>query len=803
MSRVFFIDTAAGERRAGEPDFPLGIGGTASRAAVVLPGVPADAVLAWIALAEGHAYIQPADDSVELFHNHERVLTSSWLKSGDQVQLGDSVLHWDVKGDQVFIKVRQCASEPELTPPPAPPPAPAAAHETEPAAMTSATTSSTSRRRLRQLVIAVFSLLLLVAVFVLFATPVVINISPAPETQSLRGFPPAVPVGRRLLVVPGSYILRATREGYRPLEQTIEVTGDGFQAFDYELQELPGRVRITLDPDVPFRIMVDAVEALVDAAGIAEIDRGRQRLRIETARYLPEVRELEIAGRGVLQELAITLQPAWASVQLDSNPPGAEVVVDDVVLGTTPLATELLQGQRTIQLSLAGYQPVAVQQLIEAGTTLALDVIELQPADGRLMLDSKPTGATVSIDGNFQGSTPVTVALASGTEHRVRLSKPGYRVSEQRVTLEADAEQPLVVELAAEYGIVFVTSRPADARLKLDGKPAGKGTQRLRLTTRAHTLEFSKPGYTTRKVTVTPRAGTSSNVDVTLKTLAQAKADATPPKLRTAAGQLLRLVRPAGRFQMGASRREAGRRANESQRLVELSRPFYFGLREVTNAEYRRFRAAHDSGSAEGVSLNGDNYPVVNISWDDAARYCNWLSRKDKLPPAYREQDGRMQLQIPPNTGYRLPTEAEWAYVARVAGRTAPARYPWAGSYPPVSVAGNFADARIADTLANVVPGYDDGYRGPAPVGSFTAHPLGFYDLGGNVAEWTNDYYAVYPGMADKPVTDPAGPASGDHRVVRDASWRHGSVTELRLSYRDYSRTARDDLGFRIARYAP
>jgi formylglycine-generating enzyme required for sulfatase activity len=769
---------------------------------VVLPGIPADAVLAWIALAEGHAYIQPADDAVELFHNHERVTASSWLKSGDQVQLGDAVLHWDVKGDQVFIKLRQRAGEPELSPPPVPPPAPAAARASEPPGMAPASAPSTSRRRLRNLVIAVFSLLLLAAVFVLLATPVAIKVSPPPDTLSLRGFPPPMPVGQRLLVVPGSYTLRATLDGHYPLEQTVEVLADGFQAFDYELQELPGRVHIMLDPDVPFTVMVDDVEATVDAANIAEVKHGLQRMRIETARYLPETRELEITGRGVLQELAVTLQPAWASVQLDSRPPGAAVTVDDVVLGTTPLATELLQGQHTIQLALAGYKPATVHQLVEAGTTLALDVIELQPADGRLVLDSRPAGATISIAGTFHGSTPVTIALTSGIEHRVRLSKPGYRAAEQRVTLAADGEQQLTVELAAEYGVVFVTSRPADARLKLDGKPAGTGTQRLRLTTRAHTLEFSKPGYTTQTLTVTPRAGTSRNVDVILKTPAQAKAAATPPKLRTAASQALRLVQPTGSFRMGASRREAGRRANESQRLVELTRPFYLALREVTNAEYRRFRAAHDSGSAEGVSLNGDNYPVVNISWDDAARYCNWLSRQDKLPSAYREQDGRMLPQSPLNSGYRLPTEAEWAYVARVAGRTAPARYPWAGSYPPVSVAGNFADARIADTLAHVVPGYDDGYRGPAPVGSFAAHPLGFHDLGGNVSEWINDYYAVYPGMAEQVVKDPAGPASGDHHIVRDASWRHGSVTELRLSYRDYSRTPRPDLGFRIARYA-
>lgn len=100
-----------------------------------------------------------------------------------------------------------------------------------------------------------------------------------------------------------------------------------------------------------------------------------------------------------------------------------------------------------------------------------------------------------------------------------------------------------------------------------------------------------------------------------------------------------------------------------------------------------------------------------------------------------------------------------------------------------------------------MVPGYDDGYRGSAPVGRFPARPPGFFDLGGNVAEWTQDFYALYPGEAERLVTDPTGPQSGDHHVVRDSSWRHGSITELRLSYRDYSRTARDDLGFRIARF--
>ena len=116
---------------------------------------------------------------------------------------------------------------------------------------------------------------------------------------------------------------------------------------------------------------------------------------------------------------------------------------------------------------------------------------------------------------------------------------------------------------------------------------------------------------------------------------------------------------------------------------------------------------------------------------------------------------------------------------------------------------GNFADARISDTLADVVPGgYDDRFRGTAPVGSFSASAAGFHDLGGNVSEWIQDFYAVYPGEEEQLVTNPTGPVSGEHHVVRGSSWRHGNITELRLSYRDYSRKSRNDLGFRIARYA-
>ena len=803
MSRVYFIRDASGEHQVNETDLPLSIGGS-KQGAILLPDAAPETVAAYIALSDGHAYIQPADSALSLFHNHQRLSESVWLKSGDQVQIGNTLLDWTVKGDQVFINVRQRSLEETLKPPAAPLPATSRLNDT--AEVSQASSTVQRHRSLRLVVAGVLGLLLLMTLFVLIATPVSLHITPEPATLSLSGFPPAVPVGKRLLVLPGSYTVRASREGYRSLEETVQIGMNGLQEIRYKLEELPGRVSIKIDPQVAFDLLVDDAAVEIDSFGAAKIDRGIHQLRVETERYLPKTLELEVAGRDQAQVVNFILQPAWAEVTISSQPDGAEVKVDDRVVGTTPLITEILQGQHNITLSLNKHKPVTLSQTIEAGKALRLEPISLPPADGWLVLSSKPAGATVSVDGNFHGATPLKLTLSSATEHTVRLDKSGYQTSKKKIALAAGEEQILAVKMSPQYGVLFVTSRPADAGLYVDGKALGTATRRLRLTTRPHNLEIRKAGYATERVTVTPRPGVSQNLDFKLKPIIQAKTQAKiaaiPATMTTVAGQVLRRITPEGRFQMGASRREAGRRANESRRLVQLTQAYYLGIKEVSNAEFRRFRPSHNSGVGEGIGLNGDNQPVVNVSWDDAARYCNWLSQKEGLPLAYRELGGRMLAVTPPNRGFRLPSEAEWVYAARVYGRQAPARYPWTGSYPPLVITGNFADAQIADTLADVVPGYDDGHRATAMIGSFPA-VNGFYDLGGNAAEWINDFYAVYPGESAQLAKDPSGPSSGEHHVVRGSSWRHGSITELRLSYRDYSRSPRNDLGFRIARLAP
>ena len=233
---------------------------------------------------------------------------------------------------------------------------------------------------------------------------------------------------------------------------------------------------------------------------------------------------------------------------------------------------------------------------------------------------------------------------------------------------------------------------------------------------------------------------------------------------------------------------------------MTLTRAFYLQTTEVTNAQFRQFQGGHNSGQIEGNSLNRDHQPVAQVSWQQAAAFCNWLSKREGLPLFYRETNGIITGYNPSATGYRLPSEAEWAWAARADGDTL-LKFPWGESFPPTSAVENYADNSSAYVTGRVLGGYQDGYVVSAPVGSLKANQHRLYDMGGNVAEWVHDVYSI-PSANGATEVDPLGAQNGDNYVIRGASWSHSKIAELRLSYRDYGQAGRDDAGFRLARYA-
>lgn len=223
---------------------------------------------------------------------------------------------------------------------------------------------------------------------------------------------------------------------------------------------------------------------------------------------------------------------------------------------------------------------------------------------------------------------------------------------------------------------------------------------------------------------------------------------------------------PGGEFEMGSDKGEPD---ELPRRKVKIS-PFAIGKFEVTNSQFEKFLPEHRK-MRNGISWR-DREPMVAVSWVEAAQYCNWLSEQNGLKPAYAEvavnPEKPKELTWVADVkaeGFRLPTEAEWEYVAT--GRGEDRQYPWGAAAPVPNVHGRFqGKTALGSRLPR--PATDD--QGVVVVGSFPAGASrdGVMDLAGNVGEWCADWYFTYaPGAA----TDPVQNTKSNFRSIRGGSW--------------------------------
>jgi sulfatase modifying factor 1 len=261
----------------------------------------------------------------------------------------------------------------------------------------------------------------------------------------------------------------------------------------------------------------------------------------------------------------------------------------------------------------------------------------------------------------------------------------------------------------------------------------------------------------------------------------------------------LRLI-PPGEFQMGSSQ-------------VRITRPFFVGVYEVTRRQFKEFaestgyRTEAEVDGLGGITLvdgrdieqraditwenpgfeQGPTHPVVQLSWNDAVAYCQWLTEVSQL-----------RGELPTDWEFRLLTETEWEYACRAG---------YSGSYsfgvePEELVRhGNVADASYDRVITS--PSYEklersDGFVFTAPVGKYLPNRFGLYDLHGNVFEWCLDQRRINPISS---VHDSRGKEAESFRVLRGGSWDSDAI-ECRSAYRDEAAepSYRDaTIGFRIA----
>jgi formylglycine-generating enzyme required for sulfatase activity len=787
-----------------DSDRPIVIG-SGQGAHIALPGI--EDTIAYIAHDRGHLFVQPAPGhSRILFHNDRILSTSAWLKSRDRIRIENYLISCELRGDRILFSVTEIPPHGQQftpQPPSQPPPEHSAQQPPEPlpVEMSPRRVSGKKRQFIFWSLGLTCTLLVLGVLFVLTARPLVLDIEPVPDSVSISGFPPAISFGSRYLCIPGDYRILIEKDGYVPISEEIQISKRIDNQYRASLEKLPGILKLSVTPEGELSVFSGSRQIGSSPPDLLEIVAGHHRLRLERERYQPYITDIEIVGLGRTQLLEATLEPDWADITLVSDPPGADIDIAGEWVGKTPLTLELLDGEHNVTMTKELFTSAELTVSVRAGKAEEHSV-RLNPLPGRLRIDSDPENVAIRIDKLFLGNTPLVAEVTPNENHEIEAALPDHVELTRTITIGPGEERRTHFKLEPLMGTVFLALSPPDANLVLDGVPISNTELQLRLPVRPHTLESSAAGFKPLRRTITPNAGYAQRVEISLepeKAAPQTPSQVGSEPLTSPDGQSLLPVQPAP-FTMGAPRSEPGIKANEREREVTLSRSFYLADKLVTNKAFRLFKKNHDSGSFKGTSLNGDNQPVVGVSWEDAAAYMNWLSQRDNLQPFY-EQSGKSYKPAEPLTnGYRLPTEAEWAFAARIMGSPVQQRFPWSGGFPPRLATGNYADESARNMLPVVINGYNDGYPVSSPVGVFPPNKGGFYDMGGNVAEWCHDYYSAYVTPKAGHV-DPLGPPDGRHRVVRGSSWRDASITELRLSFRGYREQARNNIGFRIARY--
>ena len=452
-----------------------------------------------------------------------------------------------------------------------------------------------------------------------------------------------------------------------------------------------------------------------------------------------------------------TLVRATGGLRILTSPPGAWIeLAGERFPEVTPTSLEgLPAGPIELLLGAEGYRQAMVQADVPRGSAGTLDfTLEPSISYGTLTLALTPENATVTLPDVELAYSP-GMRLPEGA-HRIEVSAAEYLPDARTVEVVGDVRLP--VELIALMQPFTIAVTPVAALVRFtDGGGYSPG---MLLPPGEYEVEAMLVEYETRRTTLSHGGGPTEYA----LALAPGIGEFADLLASGGVGPAMVLI-PSGEFRMGCAAAADCRDNEGPEHSVVLPAPFALSKHEVTFAEYGRFAEA--TGRAPPRRPRGwvgGDLPVVNVSWDDAAAYAEWLST----------ETGRL---------YRLPSEAEWEYAARAGTQTS---YSW-------------GDAVGAERANCSGCGSQWDNQRPAPVASFEANPWGLHDLHGNVEEWVldchNDDHLGAP-------SDGSARMDGDctHRILRGGAWS-SSPTTIRVAAREWDNAAMRNsiIGFRLA----
>ncbi|MDD3858958.1 MAG: SUMF1/EgtB/PvdO family nonheme iron enzyme [Bacteroidales bacterium] len=498
---------------------------------------------------------------------------------------------------------------------------------------------------------------------------------------------------------------------------------------------------------------------------LTEVLSGSHRITIKKTMYYDAWQEVTVED-GKTTNASLSMNPAYGELNISTNP-SSDIYINDVKVGSGTYSVRKSSGFYTVEARKDKHSPDSKKVEVTDGQTVPVALAPV-PQYGILKISTNPPDVEIYIDGVKKGTTPTTIRQLLVGDYNIELRMQGYASYTAKITIKHN-ETTEISETLQNGMQVSITSTPVGATIEIDGVSSGKTPYSGNLSFGNHTVKLTNNAKVVNEsISVTQGGKTSWSFNVS----------ETKDFTETVSGVNIEMVAiKGGTFTMGSPASEADRGSDETQHQVTVS-DFYMGKYEVTFEQYDAFCTATGREKPRDSSWGRGKRPVINVSWDDATAYCEWLSK----------QTGKT---------YRLPTEAEWEYACR-GGASTTSSTSVASASAPFNT-GNCLSA----TQANYNGNYPYGncskgeYRQKTmPVGSFSANAFGLYDMHGNVWEWCSDWYGDYSTSAQ---TNPKGSAQGSSRVDRGGSW-YSSAQYCRSAYRNSYRPGNSDynLGFRL-----
>ena len=543
-----------------------------------------------------------------------------------------------------------------------------------------------------------------------------------------------------------------------------------------------------------------------------------------------------------------------ATVHVTSTPPGADVLLDGERAGATPLRHgDTRPGEVVVRVEHRYHEAVAQRIHLVRDESREIHV-DLAAANGTLEIVSNPRGAALAIDGQPVGdAAPVLLAPYPAGAYEVSAAIDGWHPQTRNVEVLPNARTEVAFELERlPVGEVFLDLNPSDARVDIVGfdEPYRRG---VRLPRGTHVFRVERDGYASQVFELPVLRGRNERTVRLARLKARLTIASDPPDavvhvsyrdeqgwrdlrytepLTLPAGEVtiearalgyrnyvrrlaLRgrphvhtihmqafdvepgrrfrdglasgghgphlVVVPPGVFRMGSA---DGSNDERPVHEVAMTQPFAVGVFEVTRAEFDRHRgkAPTPKQPVRGEPAlpvpveNLADRPVTGMTWSEAVAYAAWLSRETGYP-------------------YRLPSEAEWEYVARAGSQT---RYPFGDDPRELCQHANVADRTLAARYRKYSTAEcDDGVLGVGPVGRLEANAFGVYDMLGNAEEWVADCWRRNYSSADG-TPRPYG-VNCDAYAVRGGAW-DSAPEEATVSFRSFSTGTNQARGFRVVR---